>query len=144
MPTEQEQPALDLEALRSALHTVLAPWVRDLGLVLTHAVPGEATLQLPLAPALVHAGGVLCGQAILAACDTAMVMAVMTRLGGFRPMTTVQLQTSFLRPVAGDGVSVQLQARVLRLGKNLVFGEVQVLDAKGQLAAHTTTTYALL
>jgi len=35
-------------------------------------------------------------------------------------------------------------ARVLRLGKKLVFGEVEVLDAHGELAAHATTTYALL
>lgn len=135
---------LDLEALRSAFDGVLAPWVRELGLVLIDALPGEATLEMPVAPLLVHGGGVLCGQAMMAACDTAMVMAVMTRLGGFRPMTTVQLQTSFLRPVAGDAGSVKLLARVLRLGKNLVFGEVQLFDGKGQLAAHATTTYALL
>jgi uncharacterized protein (TIGR00369 family) len=139
-----EPPTLDLDALRSAFDGVLAPWVRELGLVLVDATPGEATLQMPVAPRLVHAGGVLCGQAMMAACDTAMVMAVMTRLGGFKPMTTVQLQTSFLRPVAGDGGSVRLLARVLRLGKNLVFGEVQLFDARGQLAAHATTTYALL
>jgi acyl-coenzyme A thioesterase PaaI-like protein len=33
---------------------------------------------------------------------------------------------------------------VLRLGKNLVFGEIEVHDAGGKLAAHATTTYALL
>ncbi len=139
----QEAP-LDIAALRSAFAGVLAPWVRDLGLTLVDATPGEATLELPVLPALVHAGGVLCGQAMMAACDTAMVLAVMTRLGGFKPMTTVQLQTSFLRPVSGHAGSVRLVARVLRLGRNLVFGEVQLLDPQGQLAAHTTTTYALL
>ena len=49
-----------------------------------------------------HDGGVLCGQTMMAAADTAMVLAVMTHLGGFKPMTTVQLQTSFLRPIAGE------------------------------------------
>lgn len=139
-----QQPTLDLEALRGAFDGVLAPWVRELGLVLVHAAPGEATLEMPVAPALVHAGGVLCGQAMMAACDTAMVLAVMTKLGGSKSMTTVQLQTSFLRPVAGHSGSVKVLARVLRLGKSLVFGEVQLLDAKGQLAAHATTTCALL
>jgi len=138
------QPPLDLAALRSAFDGVLAPWVRELNLALLDAVPGEATLELPLVPRLVHAGGVLCGQAMMAACDTAMVMAVMTRLGGFKPMTTVQLQTSFLRPVSGHSDRVKIVARVLRMGKNLVFGEVQLIDTTGQLAAHATTTYALL
>ena len=139
-----EPTALDLDALRAAFDGVLAPWVQELGLVLVDALPGEATLEMPVSPGLVHAGGVLCGQAMMAACDTAMIVAVMTRLGGFKPMTTVQLQTSFLRPVAADAGRVKLFARVLRMGKNLVFGEVQLFDAKGQLAAHATTTYALL
>ena len=59
-------------------------------------------------------------------------------------MTTVQLQTSFLRPIAGDAGTARVTARVLRMGKNLVFGEIEVTDPKGALAAHATTTYALL
>jgi hypothetical protein len=43
----------------------------------------------------------------------------------------------------GDG-AVQLVARVLKMGRNLVFGEVELLTSGGELAAHTTTTYALL
>jgi precorrin-2/cobalt-factor-2 C20-methyltransferase len=76
--------------------------------------------------------------------DTAMVLAVMTKLGGFKPMTTVQLQTSFLRPVSGGGGAVRVVARVLRMGRSLVFGEMQVISAADELAAHATTTYALL
>ena len=41
----------------------------------------------------------MCGQAIMAAADTAMLVAMIAQLGEFRPMTTVQLQTSFVRPV---------------------------------------------
>jgi uncharacterized protein (TIGR00369 family) len=59
-------------------------------------------------------------------------------------MTTVQLQTSFLRPIGGDSGEARVIARVLRLGKSLAFGEIEVLDAAGRLAAHATTTYALL
>ena len=138
------QSTLDLDLLRREFQGVLAPWVAELGLVLIDATPGQATLEMPVAAALVHGGGVLCGQAMMAACDTGMVVAVMTHLGGFKPMTTVQLQTSFLRPVAGDGSRVKVVARVLRMGKKLVFGEVHLFDATGQLAAHATTTYALL
>ncbi len=73
----------------------------------------------------------LCGQTMMAAADTAMVLAIMTLLGGFKPMTTVQLQTSFLRPIAGDAGAARVTARVLRMGKNLVFGEIEVTDRQG-------------
>ena len=134
----------DLEMLQDALHRVFAEWVRELDLRVLEARDGEVVLVLPVTRKHVHEGGVLCGQTMMAACDTAMVLAVMTKLGGFKPMTTVQLQTSFLRPVAGSSGAARVVARVLRMGRNLVFGEVQVINADDELAAHATTTYALL
>ncbi len=135
---------MDVAALQAILGTVLADWVKALDLRVLEARTGEVALALPVTPLQVHGGGVLSGQTLMAAADTAMILAVCSQLGGFRPMTTVQLQTSFLRPVAGDSGQVRLVARVLRAGKNLVFGEVEAFDAAGRLAAHSTTTYALL
>jgi uncharacterized protein (TIGR00369 family) len=137
-------PAIDVGSLEDALANIVAPWVRELELGVLEARAGEVTLALPVTPRHVHGGGVLCGQTMMAAADTAMVLAVMTRLGGFRPMTTVQLQTSFLRPIAGDSGTARVVARVLRMGKSLVFGEIELRSADDQLAAHATTTYALL
>ena len=137
-------PVIDLEALRGILATVVAPWVAELELQLLQAQPGEVVLALPVAPKHVHGGGVLCGQSMMAAADTAMILAICTQLGGFKPMTTVQLQTSFLRPIPGDDGAARVVARVLRMGRKLVFGEIEILDARGQLAAHATTTYALV
>jgi len=134
----------DTEMLEQALTHVFAPWVRELDLRVLQARAGEVTLALPVAARHVHEGGVLCGQTMMAACDTAMVLAVMTRLGGFKPMTTVQLQTTFLRPIPGSSGSARVVARVLRMGKSLVFGEMQVIGADDQLAAHATCTYSLL
>jgi len=118
--------------------------VAELELRLDEARLGEVVLTLPVAPKHVHGGGVLCGQSMMAAADTAMILAVCTHLGGFRPMTTVQLQTSFLRPIRGDAGPARVVARVLRMGRKLVFGEVHISDARGELAAHATTTYALV
>jgi uncharacterized protein (TIGR00369 family) len=140
---------VDKALLEDALRTVFAQWVRLLDLRVLEARDGEVVLSLPVTPIHVHAGNVMSGQTLMAAADTAMVLAVMSRLGAFRPMTTVQLNTSFLRPVAADAGSARVTATVLRLGKSLVFGEVHIHthDAKrGEdvLAAHATTTYALL
>jgi uncharacterized protein (TIGR00369 family) len=140
----ETQSFADLEMLQAALTSVFAEWVQRLDLRVLEARAGEVVLALPVTREHVHAGGVLCGQTMMAAADTAMVLAVMTRLGGFRPMTTVQLQTSFLRPVSGTSGACRVVARVLRMGKNLVFGEVQIINADDELAAHATTTYTLL
>ena len=137
-------PLPDLSVLRETLRTVVAPWVAELELQLDEARLGEVVLTLPVTPKHVHGGGVLCGQTMMAAADTAMILAVSTHLGGFRPMTTVQLQTSFLRAVRGDAGQARVLARVLRMGRKLVFGEVQISDPAGELAAHATTTYALV
>jgi uncharacterized protein (TIGR00369 family) len=122
-----------------------APFVKSLGLQIVAASSDEVTLRLPVVPHLVHAGGVLCGQAIMSAMDFAMVVAVVANANGrYRPMTTVQLQTSFLRGVAGDCGEVKLVARILRAGNRLVFGEMLLTTPDGKLAAHGTTTYAFL
>jgi uncharacterized protein (TIGR00369 family) len=133
-----------IERLQQELARVAAPYVQDLALRIVAAERGEVTLALPVTPHLVHGGGVLCGQAIMAAMDTAMVLALCAQLGEFRPMTTVQLQTTFLRPVPAGAGEVQLLARVLRAGKTLVYGDISLTGADGKLAAHATTTYALL
>jgi uncharacterized protein (TIGR00369 family) len=133
------------EALQRTLDSdTFAAWVRRLALQVREARDGEVVLALPVTPEHVHGGGVVCGQTLMSAADTAMVLAVMTKLGGFKPMTTVQLQTSFLRPVAGESREAIVHARVLRLGKSLAFGEIEIVDDAGRLAAHATTTYALL
>lgn len=137
-------PVLTVEAAQALLGDVFAPWVQALALRVLAVQPGAVELALPVAPAMVHAGGVLCGQTLMAAADTAMVLAVASQLGGFRPMTTVQLHTSFLRPVPGDAGQVRLHARLLKPGRNLVFGEIECRLPGGALAAHATTTYALL
>lgn len=134
------------DQLAERLATVAAPMVRDLALRITAAEPGDVTLVLPVDAHVVHGGGVLCGQAIMAAADTAMVVALcsLEPEARFRPMTTVQLSTSFLRPVPADATEVTVHARVLRSGKTLAYGEISFAAPDGKLAAHATTTYAYL
>ena len=132
------------DRLQADFEKVAAPYVQRLGLSIVEIGADQVVLSMPVTPDVVHGGGVLCGQAMLAAADTAMVLAMSAALGGFRPMTTVQLQTSFLRPVPGDAGAVRITCRVLRRGKSLSFGEIEIATLDGKLAAHATTTYALL
>jgi uncharacterized protein (TIGR00369 family) len=134
---------MDAATLQATLDNLAADYVKRLSLRVETVAPGQVTLALPVSPELVHAGGVLCGQAIMAAADTAMLLAMIAQLGEFRPMTTVQLQTSFVRPVPKEVTEVAVIASVLRHGKTLSYGEVEFKTADGKLAAHATTTYAL-
>lgn len=130
--------------LEATYARVAAPFVQSLNLRVVSATKTESVLALPIVPHLVHGGGVLCGQSMLAAADTAMVLALSAWFGEFRPMTTVQLSTSFIRPVPGDAGEALVACRILRCGKSLAFGEIDLRLADGTLFAHATTTYALL
>ena len=136
-------PVADAGALQRALAELFAPWVQALDLRVEEVGASRVTLRLPVTPALARQGGILCGQAMMAAADTAMALALIRHFGQFRPCTTVQLSSSFLRPVAGQDALVE--ARVLRAGKSLAFGEIDLRGATdGHGVCRVSTTYALL
>src|ERR1700739_2412484 len=108
--------------LQALYAEVFADWVRELELEVRATTDDGVTLALPVRARHVHGGGVVCGQTLMAAADTALVLAISHVLGGFRPQTTVQLQASFLRAVGKDVPEVEVVATVLKAGRNLVFG----------------------
>jgi uncharacterized protein (TIGR00369 family) len=132
-----------IELLQSAIAEYFAPWVQDLALQVESFDADSVTLRLPQSPRLSRVGGMLCGQAMMAAADTAMVLALINQFGEFKPCTTVQMNTSFLRPLSNQDAVVQ--ARVVRAGKALAFGEIDVRGADdGKSVSRASTTYALL
>jgi uncharacterized protein (TIGR00369 family) len=132
-----------VDALQGLLADWFAPWIQAMGLQVESFTEGEVTLRLPQSDQLSRVGGMLCGQAMMSAADTAMVLAIVTQLGAQRPMTTVQLNTSFLKPLSNQ--DARITARVIRAGKNLVFGEIDICGASdGKSVCRASTTYALL
>ncbi len=131
------------DTLQQLLADWFAPWVQELGLRVESFADGEVTLRLPFSERLARIGGMVCGQAMMSAADTAMVLAIVSRLGTSKPMTTVQLNTSFLKPLSGQDALVT--ARIVRAGKSLVFGEIDIVSAgDGKSVCRASTTYALL
>jgi len=134
---------VNTDTLNAALSDYFAPWVQALGLQVESFDAGSVTLRLPHSDQLSRAGGVLCGQAMMAAADTAMVLALIHHFGEFRPCTTVQFSSSFLKPLSSQDALVE--ARVIRAGKSLAFGEIDIRGADdGKSVSRATTTYALL
>ncbi|MEV5149921.1 PaaI family thioesterase [Streptomyces sp. NPDC052727] len=125
------------------LSASFAPWVLDLGLTVEAVGEDRAVLRLPWSDRLAREGGGLSGQALMAAADTAVVIAVSAARGGFVPMTTVQQSTSFQRAVAG--ADVLIEAVLTKLGRRMAFADVTLSDAaSGALAARASTVYAIL
>lgn len=123
------------------LKGLFAPWVQALNLEAQLLEPGLAVFRLPFSRELCRDGGSVCGQALMSAADTVMVFAISAQLGEFKPMTTVSLNSSFMRPVLGD---VLITARVSKPGKSLMFGTIDIATTDGKLCAQVTTTYAMV
>ena len=91
---------------------------------------------------LVRAGNIICGQAIVSAADTAMIVAVISAIGKYEEITTVDISCKYLRPLSSGG---SIETEILKLGKRLVVGRITVKDIKSdKLAAEISCTYARL
>jgi len=128
----------DIEEARRVLGDVFAPWVQDLGLSIGSVEcappPGAAAdwqpgavLRMAFSERLCRHGGIVCGQALMALADTWMVIAILAANRGYRPMTTVDQTTHFMRAVTQSDVLAD--ARVVRLGRTMSFGRVTLSSA---------------
>lgn len=134
---------MNIGTLQAALPEYFAPWVQALGLQVETFDVQSVTVRLPQNAQLSRVGGMLCGQAMMAAADTAMVLALINHFGEFKPCTTVQMNSSFLKPLSMQDALIE--ARVIRAGKSLAFGEIDIRGAAdGKSVCRATTTYALL
>jgi uncharacterized protein (TIGR00369 family) len=152
MPSQSEA-EFGIDDARRVLGEVFAPWVQDLNLSIEriehappHGVPDwqpGAVLRMPFSERLCRNGGVVCGQALMALADTAMVIAILSANRGYRPMTTVDQTTHFMRAVASSDVLAD--ARVVRLGRTMSFGRVTLLSAAdGKPVAMVSSAFAML
>jgi uncharacterized protein (TIGR00369 family) len=138
MPQETQAAEFDIEEARRVLGDVFAPWVQELGLSISGiecAPPSGAAadwqpgaiLRMAFSERLCRHGGIVCGQALMALADTSMVIAILAANRGYRPMTTVDQTTHFIRAVTSSDVLAD--ARVVRLGRTMSFGRVTLSSA---------------
>ncbi|WP_372619647.1 PaaI family thioesterase [Falsiroseomonas sp.] len=111
------------------------------GVEVLEAADGAAVLRLPHREDLLRPGGTVSGPALMGLADVAMWAALLSLTGGRDESLTANLCITFLRPPAPGAVIAQ--ARVIRKGRSLSYGEV-MLRPEGQSApcAHVTTSWA--
>ena len=154
MQNEQRAEEFDIEEARRVLGDVFAPWVQDLGLSIERIEyappPGAAAdwqpgavLRMAFSERLCRHGGIVCGQALMALADTSMVIAILAANRGYRPMTTVDQTTHFMRAVTSSDVLAD--ARVVRLGRTMSFGRVTLSGATvNKAVAIVSSAFAML
>ena len=83
------------------------------------------------------------GGTLMTLADVAVYLAIFGRLGIIPLAVTNELKMNFLRPAVGDDVLAR--ARLLKVGRRVVYGDVDVFMAgePDRLVAHATSSYLL-
>jgi uncharacterized protein (TIGR00369 family) len=101
------------------------------GAVVIHSVPGMRHYN-PIGS--VHGGYVA------TLLDSAMGLAVHSMLPPGSGYTSLEFKISFIRGMTSETGTVRTEGKVLHLGRRTATAEARILDAKGRLLAHATTT----
>ena len=136
----------DTDQAQALLGEVFAPWIQQLNLRVLAVTQDVLMLVLPGNPDLSRGGGegggVVCGQAIGAAADTGSVVALAALNGRFRPCTTVDMTTHFMRPLPEGDVEITITA--LSNGRRMATTRAEFRAPGGKLAATATCAFAYL
>jgi uncharacterized protein (TIGR00369 family) len=88
--------------------------------------------------------GVVHGGLAATLLDSAMGCAVHSMLPQGRGYTTLEIKVNYVRAIRHDSGRLRAEGRVLHLGGKVATAEARIVDNKGQLYAHATTTCFLL
>lgn len=118
------------------------PFVGQLGVKVEQLDAGVARIRIPFRDDFIRPGGTIAGPVLMSLADVAMYGAVLSLIGPVELAVTTNLNINFLRrPRPGDVVA---EARILKLGKRLAVGEVDLFrDGEEELVAHVTSTYSI-
>lgn len=127
----------DIQRIMRAGVPLTASW----GVEVLRAAAGVAVLRLPHAAELLRPGGVISGPALMGLADAAFWCALLSLTEGRDESLTSNLNISFLRRVPPRPILAE--ARVLKRGRTLAYGEVNIRSEGAEdVLAHVTTTWA--
>ncbi len=128
---------IDLETAQRMIDG--SPFGRWWGYRVEELGAGRARLVLPFQSNFERPGGVLQGGCAMTLADVSFWIAGMTVIGEDPSAVTLQMSSSFLRPaLLGD---IRSEARILRAGRRILYGEASVMDMAGNLLTHHVLTY---
>ena len=114
-------------------------FTRNFGFVLQGIADGECSINVPFQAAFERPGGIVSGQVFMAAADVAMWLAIKTKLGLTDSSVTAEMKTNFLG--AAKREEFRCTAKVMKLGRRLIYGVAECVDSNARLLSHHTVTY---
>jgi uncharacterized protein (TIGR00369 family) len=114
-------------------------FVALLDLKLESVERGRAVMRMPYRNEIANGTGAVHGGAIVSLCDTVFYVALASIYGREQDTVTVALQCNFLAPALAPHDLVA-EATVLRAGRRICYGEVQV-KSNDKLVAHATLNF---
>ncbi len=135
---------MPLAASQKALQQLLGatPFNRFYRFRIVSAARGSCVLRTPYRPEFARPDGIIGGIIFIAAADVAMWLAIATRIGIHERAVTVEMKTNFLRSARKEGFLCR--ARVMKLGRQLVYGTAECYTPGRGLLSHHTLTYIRL
>lgn len=100
---------------------------------------GECTLRVPYRAEYARPGGVVAGPVYMSVADAAMWFALMTRVDDGHMSLTVTLDTLFLSGAREE--DILCTARVLKVGRRMIYGTAECHTLDGRPLTHHTITY---
>ena len=92
---------------------------------------------------MLRPGGTVSGPTLMALADCAMYVVLLSAIGPIGLAVTTNLNINFLRK-GQAGQDILAEARILKLGKRLAVGEVNLLSGTSpDPIAHVTATYSI-
>lgn len=100
-------------------------------------------LRQRFSSSMLRPGGTVSGPTLMALADCAMYVVLLSAIGPVGLAVTTNLNVNFLRK-GPAGHDILAEARVLKLGKRLAVGDVNLLSAaSSDPIAHVTATYSI-
>ncbi len=132
---------MDKTGAQAFLEANFAPWILSLEPQVTEFDRSGACLRIPITDQIIRLGGIVSGQTLATMADTAMVFACFAAAGEMVPVSTVTLDTQFLRPARGE--AIEARAEVTRMGRSMVFTRCSLTALPdGREVALATATFA--
>lgn len=132
---------MDAEALVVFIEAVF-PAAGEFGFDIEHVGMDGVRVALPIGPEHLRPGGTVSGPTLMTLADTAMYLAVLSRVGPKALAVTTSLNMNFLRRPQAE--RIVCECKLLKLGKRLAVGDALIrCDDRPEPVAQATLTYSL-
>ena len=116
------------------------PMIDLLGIRLAEVEEGRVVFTATCEERFYNGTGVAHGGFAATLLDTALGCAINSAMPAGRRFTTLELKVNLTRPITKDAGLLRCEAKVVHVGGRTATSEGRIVDSRGKLYAHGTTT----